>query len=68
MYKYFYYSSEQLKLRVELEKKRGRNVIVNGIKKPFTELTSKDSSRYPDAKLVAEGEVETMRYTEPEAI
>ena len=73
MYKYFYYSSEQLKLRVELEKKRGRNfivghIIVNGVKKPFTELTTKDSSRYPDAKLVAEGEVETMRYTEPEAI
>ena len=72
MVKYFFYSAEQLKLRVQLEKRRGKifnvgHVIVNGTKKPFTELSTKDTSIYPDAKLVASGEISVMKYTLPEA-
>ena len=72
MIKYFFYSAEQLKLRVRLEKTRGKtfnvgHVIVNGTRKPFTELSSKDTSIYPDAKLVASGEISLMKYTLPEA-
>lgn len=68
--KYFYYSSEQLKFRRQMEEKMGRkfsvgHVIVNGVRKPFTEITSSPTSRYADAKLVAEGEASTMRYTLP---
>ena len=49
MVKYFFYSAEQLKLRVQLEKRRGKtfnvaHVIVNGTRKPFTELSTKETS------------------------
>lgn len=70
--KYFIYSAEQLKLRKEIEFKMGRkfmvgHVIVNGVRKPFTELSSMPatSSRYADAILVASGDPSTMRYTMP---
>ena len=69
--KYFLYSAEQYKLRKDIEAKMGKkfmvgHVIVNGIKKPFTELSSKPTSRYSDVKIVAEGDPTTMRYTLPE--
>lgn len=68
--KYFYYSSEQLKFRKQMEEKMGKKfvvgqVIVNGVRKPFTEMSSATSSRYPDAKLVAEGDPSVLRYTLP---
>ena len=70
-YKYFLYSSEQLKFRKSMEQKMGKkfrvgHVIVNGVRKPFTEISSTPSSRYTDSKLVAQGEIATMRYTLPE--
>lgn len=69
--KYFLYSETQLKMRKEVEAKMGKKfivgqVIVNGIRKPFTELSSTSSSRYSDAKIVAQGEVSLMKYTLPE--
>ena len=69
--KYFYYSSEQLKFLKAMEEKMGKkfsvgHVIVDGIRKPFTELTSNPKSRFADAKLVAEGDPTLMRYTLPE--
>jgi hypothetical protein len=69
--KYFYYSTEQLKLRKQVEAKMGKSfvagyVFVNGLKKPFTEITStKGSSRFSDAKLVASGDPNLMKYTMP---
>lgn len=68
--KYFIYSSEQLKFRKEVESKMGKkfkvgHVIVNGIKKPFTELSSTSNSRFADAKIVAEGDPSMMVYTLP---
>lgn len=69
--KYFIYSAEQLKLRKELEEKIGRqfvvgHVIVDGEKKPFTELSAKPTSKYSDAKIVAEGDPTLMKFTLPE--
>lgn len=69
--KYFFYSSQQLQLRKQVEEKMGKkfkvgHVVVNGVRKPFTELSSSDKSRYADAKLVASGEISLMRYTMPE--
>ena len=69
--RYFFYSSEQLKIRKDLELRMGRRfkvgqVIVNGIRKPFTELSANSKSRYADAKLVAKGDPKTMKYTMPE--
>ncbi len=68
--KYFIYSSEQLKFRKEVESKMGRkfktgHVIVNGVRKPFTELSSSSKSRFSDAKIVAEGDPSLMSYTLP---
>ena len=69
--KYFLYSYEQLKFRKELEQKMGKkfrvgHVIVNGNRKPFTELSSTSKSRFSDAIIVAEGDPTLMRYTLPE--
>lgn len=68
--KYFYYSSEQLKFRKDAEQKMGRkfrvgHVIVNGVKKPFTEISSSPSSRFPDARLVAQGNPDLLKYSLP---
>lgn len=69
--KYFLYSTDQLKFRKEVEAKMGKkfmvgHVIVNGVKKPFTELSSSPNSRFTDAKVVAQGDPSIMRYTLPE--
>ena len=69
--KYFIYSAEQLKFRRQIEEKMGKKfyvgqVIVNGARKPFTELSASPKSRFSDAKIVAEGEASTFRYTLPE--
>lgn len=69
--KYFFYSSEQLKLRKSIEAKMGKkftvgHVIVNGVRKPFTEMSSNNTSRFSDAKLVAQGDPSLIKYTLPE--
>ena len=69
-YKYFFYSTEQLKFRQEIENKMGKRfnvgyVIVNGARKPITEISLSPASRYSDAKLVAEGEATNFKYKEP---
>lgn len=71
--KYFFYSYDQLTMRKDVELKMGKkfkvgHVVVNGIRKPFTELTSSKTSRFPDAKLVASGDPSTMVYTEPTSV
>lgn len=67
---YFLYSSEQFKFMKSIEEKMGKrfrvgHVIVNGVRKPFTELSSSPNSRYPDATVVAEGDPTLMRYELP---
>lgn len=45
--------------------KLGR-VVVNGVQKDYTEIvTSMDRARYPDAILVAKGDIRNMKFTEP---
>lgn len=71
--KYFFYSYEQLMMRKEVELKMGKkfkvgHVVVSGVRKPFTELSSSSKSRFPDAKLVASGDPTIMIYTEPTSV
>lgn len=73
MTKYFFYSYEQLQMRKQVEYNMGKSfkvghVVVGGIRKPYTELTSSNKSRFPDAKLVASGDPTTMIYTEPTSV
>lgn len=73
MTKYFFYSYEQLLMRKNIEHSMGRkfkvgHVVVDGVRKPFTELTASSKSRFSDAKLVASGDPTTMNYTEPSSI
>lgn len=69
-YKYFIYSAEQLKFRKEVESKMGKkfmvgHVIVNGVRKPFTEISTSPNSRYADAVIVTSGEESLIKYTPP---
>lgn len=70
-YWYFLYSYEYLKQRNAIEEKVGRvfepgTVIVNGTMKEYNILSDKpELERYPDARLIAEGDIETMKYNEP---
>ena len=69
-YWYFLYSYEYLKERNSVEEKIGRifepgTVIVDGTMKEYNILSSKpEVERYPDARIIAEGNIETMKYTE----
>ena len=41
------------------------HVVVNGVAKEYTEIvTSLDRARYPDARLVAKGDIRKMKFTE----
>lgn len=69
-YKYFIYSSEQLKFKEKMEAKMGKKfkvgtVIYKGKKRSFTELSNTGKSNYSDAKIVAEGDITTIKYTLP---
>lgn len=69
-YWYFLYSHEYLKQRNAVEEKVGRifecgTVIVDGTMKEYNILSTKpEVERYPDARLIAEGDIETMKYTD----
>lgn len=40
-------------------------VVVNGVSRDYTEIvTSLDKARYPDAVLVAKGDIKNMKFTE----
>lgn len=71
-YKYFLYSTEQMKFMKSMDDKIGRKykvgqVIVNGVRKPFTEISSAPTSRFSDVKIVAQGEEYLFKYTLPGA-
>ena len=72
-YKYFLYSSQQMEFRKKMENKLGRtfkvgHVFVKGRRIPFTELSSSPKSQYSDAKVIAEGEETTFKYTPPTGV
>ena len=70
-YKYFLYSYEYLKNRNAMEEKVGRvfecgTVIVDGTLKEFNIISSQPTmNRYPDARIITEGNVENIKYTDP---
>ena len=69
-YKYFLYSYEYLKSRNEIEEKVGKifvcgTVVVNGNMKEYNIISNEPTiSRYPDARIIAQGNIETMKYTD----
>ena len=69
-YKYFLYSYEYLKSRNSIEEKIGKTfvcgtVVVNGTLKEFNIISNQPTiNRYPDARIIAEGNIETMKYTD----
>lgn len=67
-YVYFLYSETQEKERNTIENKLGRVfvpgvVVVNGQRNYFTELSRKNTNRYADTKVVAEGWRSKMTFT-----
>lgn len=68
--KYFIFSREQLDTRTNAEKLIGKkyvpgDVIVQGKKHAFTEISDKPETRYKDGIVVAKGILDDMRYTLP---
>lgn len=67
---YFMFSKQQMNMVVESAKKTGRlytpgTVLVMGSIKQFTEILKEPNSRFSDAVVVAKGELDQMRFTEP---
>lgn len=68
--KYFLFSNEQMKDRSRIEAKLGKRfkvgtVIVDGVRKPYTEISDKPKNRYSDTKIVVVGDTDKLKYTEP---
>lgn len=69
-YKYFLYSAQQQEFLTHVEKSMGHTfrvgtVYTKGSRKSFTELSDSPNSQYSDAKIVAQGEESTFKYTLP---
>ena len=72
--RYFMYSPTQAQELTNMEKKDRVNprnrfklgtVVVNGNAREYTEMvTSPDRARYADAKVVAKGDIRSMKFTE----
>lgn len=66
--KYFLFSSQQMKMKMEVEAKIGRKykpgtVLVKGRYKQFTDILDTPTSiRFPDSILVASGKLSEMTY------
>ena len=66
-YRYFLYSKEQYKQRLEIEKQIGRvfipgKVLSKGSWHQFTDISTNPSNSFADSKIVAEGYLEDMKY------
>ncbi len=66
-FRYFLYSRDQHKMRVEIEKGIGKaftpgKVLINGQWKLFTEISANPNNSFADAKIVAQGYLEDMKY------
>lgn len=68
-YVYFVFSKEQMDMKRELAKKRGKNlslgqVIVNGVAKQYTDIVKDpNGSRYVDTVVVTKGYIKDIKYT-----
>lgn len=73
-HKYFLYSHQYFKERNEIESKMDRvfmcgTVVVNGTLKEFDILSDvPEIKKYPDVRIIAEGDIETMKYTKPSIV
>lgn len=71
---YFLYSREQVDEKNEILAKSNKEfvpgyVIVGGIRKEFSTLSSKpEIPRYIDTRIVAEGEVKDFTYEKPKTV
>ena len=69
--RYFIFSREQQKKRIEIETKLGKStvfgtVIVNGSSKIYTDIVlNMDDCRHADSILVIMGDVRKLKYTDP---
>lgn len=70
-FRYWLYSSSQMEFQKRMEENMGKRykvgtVIYQGKRRNYTELsTSPTSSQYSDAKIVAQGDMRTIKYTTP---
>lgn len=68
-YVYFVYSTTYVKERNEIENKMGKvfvpgTVVVNGSRNEYSFITEMlDYNRYPDLRVIAEGNLNTFTYT-----
>lgn len=72
-YVYFLYSEQQKINRNNVESKLSRTfvpgkVIVNGLRKEYTEMSTRNTNPFSDVKLIAEGWKSIMKYTEPKVV
>jgi|JFJP01.1.fsa_nt_gi hypothetical protein len=69
---YFHFSKQQLDERTVAEAKLGNKyypgtVIVKGKEKSFTDIIATPVSRYNDAILITQGELDKIKYNKPYA-
>lgn len=70
-YRVFVFSQTQQDKLIDLEKSRGNvapvfgRVTVRGSQKTYTDiLRSREDIRYPDSRVLIEGDIRTIKYTE----
>ncbi len=73
-YKYFFFSLAQMQERTETFDKMHKtyipgSVVYNGSTYDYTCIMDTNTlPRYPDARLVAEGDISEMTYTKPSSV
>ena len=72
-YRYFLYSKAQHTMRAEVDKKINKvftpgKVLTKGKWVPYTEVSVLPKNSYADAKIVAEGYIEDMKYQNPSSV
>lgn len=72
-YKYFLYSKTQHNMRIEVDKKINKvftpgKVFNRGKWIFFTEISNNPTNSYPDTKIVAEGDINNIKYQNPTSI
>ena len=72
-YRYFLYSKSQHNMRTEVDKKINKvfspgKVFNRGQWVMYTEVSMKPTNAFADAKVVAEGYLEDMKYSNPTSV
>lgn len=66
--RFFFFSHTQLEEKKTIAKRMNKEyypgqVMVNGQAQPFTQISSKPTSNYSDAKLVISGRIDKVHHT-----